>query len=620
MPTPPPIAATITDAAALAEELDRFKVLSRERLGDVLGEFPGGGALGLAEFLVARGELTPFQAERTLAGQARSLLLGPYRLLEPHHVGTFGPIFRAEKNGLPFAMRVLPLRSLWQAKQAKQLVRTLASLNNVPGVVPLVDADTAGGSHYLAWPLPAGVLLSERITERGPLAPEEAIPLLTRVAAALAACHTRQIVHGLLTPSSIGVDAHLRPQLLEVGAGLLLARNLESDDSLFDTMSSSLAVAGAFDYAAPEWVANPGSPQAASDQYSLGAIGLFVLTAESPQLADASSTLVRHKGIPRDLAAILARLLQPEAAARFSGMDEAWEALTALQAEPVEPLPDPDASKPSHTGSQATSVPGPSWTPPAEIRARPAERDSSEASVQFDLPDEDYDDAYLDAGDRETPPPAPWSTAVATPRTPPPLAPKVDLPNLEELPKLPAAALPPLSREEPHSGMWTEPRTSSAPETERPSGSVLWKKMKRKVLFWQTTGDTVQVSVFGPPHAAHSESPRLTVYLHTPSAAESVQTLARAFHHESILLGTGVVSTAVTRSTKLDVHVGIAHAAVTSPLGRFTWQGQPYRLTFEFVIPWEAPVGRTRGVVSIGRDEVRIGKAEFELTILDGKT
>ena len=49
-----PIAASISSAAALAEELDRHRVLSRERLAEAIADFPGGGALSLAEFLIAR--------------------------------------------------------------------------------------------------------------------------------------------------------------------------------------------------------------------------------------------------------------------------------------------------------------------------------------------------------------------------------------------------------------------------------------------------------------------------------------------------------------------------------------------------------------------------------------
>src|SRR5262245_6020853 len=89
------IAANAIEAAALAEELTRFRVVDAGRLASLLAEFPGGGGEALAEFLVWRGALSPFQAERALCGGARWLNLGPYRLVGVANPGTFGPVYAA---------------------------------------------------------------------------------------------------------------------------------------------------------------------------------------------------------------------------------------------------------------------------------------------------------------------------------------------------------------------------------------------------------------------------------------------------------------------------------------------------------------------------------------------
>src|SRR5262245_12157509 len=124
-----PLAANIVDAAALADELARFRVVESGRLAELLAEFPGGGPVALTEHLLRRGALNVFQAERALAGEARLLVLGPYRLTGSAGRGTFGPLFSATHVTKPgtFAIRTLPLRSLWKARQAKQLARTLAA-------------------------------------------------------------------------------------------------------------------------------------------------------------------------------------------------------------------------------------------------------------------------------------------------------------------------------------------------------------------------------------------------------------------------------------------------------------------------------------------------------------
>jgi serine/threonine protein kinase len=229
---PPTVAENSADAATLADQLVRARVLPPDRLTGLLADFPGGGPGELAEFLVTRKVLTPFQADRALAGEARVLALGPYQLTDLHRRGPFGPVLRGEKGGTAFAVRVLPLRSLWQARQAKLLARVLSALPLHPGVLPLVDADSAGGYHYLVWPLAAGEPLDDLVRAAGPLHPDQAAVLLAHLAAALAACHARQVVHGLLTPAAVAVGGHNAPRLLDLGAGALLARDLEVEEPL----------------------------------------------------------------------------------------------------------------------------------------------------------------------------------------------------------------------------------------------------------------------------------------------------------------------------------------------------------------------------------------------------
>lgn len=625
---PPPNAAPITEAAALAEELTRFRVLSTERLRHALADFPGGSAGGLAEFLVARGEITPFQADRVLAGQARSLALGPYRLLDPHQPGAFGPIVSAEKAGHYFAIRVLPLRSLWQAKQARQLVRTFVPAPH-PAIVPLVDADSANGFHYLAWPLTAGERLADRVSSDGPLSPAATIRLLEHLAKGLSACHQRHIVHGLIAPQTVLFDSDGLPLLLETGAGMLLAKNLAADESLFDTMSTTVALAGAVDYAAPEWIARPSNPLPAGDQFSLGAIGYFALTGSPPSLTDFLPVACD----PPELGMLITRLLQPEPTERFADMEEIRAALADLPG--TEPFAEEIETRlpPRKTPVEPAT---PTWKAP--VQQRPAERDNSDASIGFDIPDEDADDhehpnAFWQAArtiePAETPrtlpslpgaTPSKWSGSGgqrpgAVPDSHTGESAKSDRRG-PALPLLPAAPL--ISDAESKNAAWTGGAgKTEAPAEERPSGSVLWKKMKRKVLFWQTAGDTVQASVFGPHELIHSQTPKITVFLHSPAAADSVGTLARAFHHGAALLGTCRLAHEVVRGSRLDVHAAVEHAAVTNAILSCTWQGQPRRLTFELVVPWEAPLGEALGVISIGRDDVRIGKVEFPMAILD---
>ncbi|HUR55521.1 MAG TPA: hypothetical protein VMZ71_15405, partial [Gemmataceae bacterium] len=340
------LAANTVDAAALADELARLGILPSGRLTALLADFPGGGPAALVDYLVIRGELTPLQAARVNAGDARSLVLGPYLLGRLHGVGTFGPLYRAthRTTGATVLVRVLPLRSLWRARQVKPLVRQLAALPAHPTLAPLADADSANGYHYLVWPLTEARTLADRVRPGDPLPPAVAAGLIAGLAAGLAHCHARQVVHGLLTPLAVSVGGGGEPpRLLELGAGMLLAQNLAADESLLDTMSAGLAVSGLLDYAAPEYLADPTNPTPATDQYGLGAVAYFAVTGHPPypdgsvtgrlsaqRTGAAVPVAVANPEVPPQLAAAIDRMLSPRPEDRFTGLDEVRDVLGAF--------------------------------------------------------------------------------------------------------------------------------------------------------------------------------------------------------------------------------------------------------------------------------------------------
>ncbi|WP_171472559.1 hypothetical protein [Frigoriglobus tundricola] len=152
-----------------------------------------------------------------------------------------------------------------------------------------------------------------------------------------------------------------------------------------------------------------------------------------------------------------------------------------------------------------------------------------------------------------------------------------------------------------------------------PPRSVVWKKMKRNLLFWQTASDTIQASVFGPPAVTPGQTTRLTVFLHPPGAAGSVRTLSRAFQHDAELIGTGYLTREVRRTSEIAVHLSVANAGVAKTLLRCQWRGQPQRLGFDLHVPWESPEGASPGLVSVGLSGVRIGQIEFQFHVLPRK-
>ncbi|MFM8272558.1 MAG: protein kinase domain-containing protein, partial [Gemmata sp.] len=394
-----------------------MRIGSANRLGELLAEFPGGDAAAFADHLVARGALTPFQAARALAGGAAGLVLGPYRLTGVAGPGTFGPMFAASHATRPgeFAVRTLPLRSLWRARQAKQLARSLGSAPAHPAVSSLAEVDSANGFHYLVWPRDAGERLSERVNAAGPLAPGDAAAVLAHLAAALAACHARGVAHGALTPACVSLAPTGLPRVLDLGAGALLAQNLDADESLLDTMSASYASANVLAFAAPE-LAESLAPSPAADQYALAAVGYFALTGLAPyphptlpeqlrakRLGPPPSVAVVSPDVPPELAALLERAMSPDPVARFASLGEFEERLAALDfsGPPAPPATPPEME--SLLLSRVRTAGG--GTSGAVARAA---RDDPDASVRFDLAD--ADEELPDAG--EVAEAAPGSAAV----------------------------------------------------------------------------------------------------------------------------------------------------------------------------------------------------------------
>jgi serine/threonine protein kinase len=635
-----PLTTNTVDAAALADELVRFRVVDPTRLHELLSGFCGIGPVALADYLVGRGALTAFQAERALAGEARRLVLGPYRLTGPAGRGTFGPLFTARHTSKPgaFVIRVLPLRSLWKARQAKRVVRSLATGINHPAVAPVVDLDSANGFHYLVWPHSPSARLVERVSTGGPLPPGQAAALLGHLASALAACHARGAVHGALTPHSVALGSGGLPLLQELGAYALLVQNVVEDESLFDSLSAAFACGEVLAFAAPELADAPAAPAPEVDQYALGAVGYFALTGlrpyPHPALADQlrakragppPSAAIVNPAVPTELAAVIERMMAPDPAERFTTLGELEERLAALAvSEPVaEAVPTPPPvveplmlSRPTKAYRLTGAI---SWNDPESGTLRPARRDGSDACVTFDLPEA----AETVPGALPVPPPripaAEPERSRAGVETPynVPFAARPE--GVER--GAPDSAVPVEAPPVPHDPHLTAPSDVPGPDQPKgpPPGSVLWKKLKRNLLFWQRASETVQVSVFAPAAVAPGQSVRLAVYLHRPDAGASVRTLSRAFQYDAELIGSGYLLREVARESELAVHVSVANAGVAQALLACQWRGQPQLVGFELHVPWESPDGAAPGLISIGLNNVRIGKIEFHLNVLPRK-
>ncbi|MBX9627293.1 MAG: serine/threonine protein kinase, partial [Gemmataceae bacterium] len=337
-------------------DLRRSGLIDRGPLDALVAEFlrhnPRAEAPALAEHLVSRGSLTPFQAERVLAGKTQGLVLGPYVLLDAIGSGSMGQVYRAtsKADGAAYAVKVLPRRSMWNVRLARRQVRSFGAFTH-PAVVPFVDVGTAGGLHYLVWPLAEGETLEAVVRDKGRLPHAQAAGVALQIARGLAVAHQNGLFHGLVKPSNVMVGRDGRAALLDFGIGSLLVEN--EGESLVDTMSTANTLTSGLDCAAPESIMEPTNRTPAGDQYSLGCVLYHALTGQVP-FPDGSAVekMMAHQtkeptpvrelapDVPEGLAAVVARLMSKNPAGRYGGCDEAAEALEAFAADlPAAPAP-----------------------------------------------------------------------------------------------------------------------------------------------------------------------------------------------------------------------------------------------------------------------------------------
>ncbi len=324
-------------------DLRRSALIDRGQLDHLVSEFlkrnPRAEAPALADYMVQQGTLTPFQAERILGGKSAGLVLGPYVLLDAIGQGSMGQVFKASsKNdeGL-YAVKVLPRRSMWNVRLARRQVRSFGQFSH-PAVVPFVDVGTAGGLHYLAWPLAEGHTLEAVVQQNGRLPAAQVAEVGAQIAQGMYTAHQNSIFHGLLKPSNVMLGSDGQARLLDFGIGSLLVEN--DGESLVDTMSTANTLTSGLDCSSPESVMDPTNRTPAGDQYSLGCTLYFCLTGRVPfpegsavekmmahQTKDPPAVREFAPDCPDGLAAVVSRLMAKKPDDRFSGMDEVTEAL-----------------------------------------------------------------------------------------------------------------------------------------------------------------------------------------------------------------------------------------------------------------------------------------------------
>jgi tRNA A-37 threonylcarbamoyl transferase component Bud32 len=215
--------------------------------------------------------------------------------------------------------------------------RALARLDHA-NIARIYDLDFHDGRPFLVMEYHTGVNLEQFVAHQK-LSPRQAAALLIPLAQALSTAHRLGIVHQDIKPANILIDETGKPFLLDFG----LARMTDAWSAGTEQPSG-----GTIAYMSPEQArGDRDRVSRASDIFSLGAVLYFLLTGNPPFTAadpyaarnqasrcDFDRAVLRRKKIPRPLAAICLRAMDPEPDRRYVSADDMAAELERFQRRP----------------------------------------------------------------------------------------------------------------------------------------------------------------------------------------------------------------------------------------------------------------------------------------------
>lgn len=276
--------------------------------------------------------------------------LGDFRITGLLGRGGMGTVFEAYQQSLDRHVALKVLSPMFSAdvkmrQRFRAEAKATAALHH-QHIVPIYGYGEAAGVLYFAMEKVDGVSLDKHIAaarHRGKplMKPEEAARRFAGVADALAHAHRRRLLHRDVKPGNLLVSADGTLSLADFGLSKVLGQ-----------VSMSVTVGGAFlgtlHYAPPEQ-AKGQSLTPASDLYALGVTMFEALTNELPLKGDSTEAMLHEllhgtprrlrslaPNVPKDLAAVVDKLLQKDPADRYTDGEElARDLMRVADGEPV---------------------------------------------------------------------------------------------------------------------------------------------------------------------------------------------------------------------------------------------------------------------------------------------
>ena len=255
-----------------------------------------------------------------------------YEILTELGRGGMGVVYKARDTRLErdVAIKVLRTTSTKEAARLGQEARAAATLNH-PGIVTVHDFEEGFDGYFIAMEFVPGEPLDELVKTDPVRIRSRLVPLLLRIADAIAFAHSRHVIHRDLKPGNVLVTPADEVKILDFG----IAARLDSGDG------DSASICGTPFYMAPEQIRGE-APTPATDIYSFGATAFHLATGRPPfhtgNVIDAHlntappNPLELAPDLDPMLAQIILRCLEKAPADRFKTTEELLTALKRLSA------------------------------------------------------------------------------------------------------------------------------------------------------------------------------------------------------------------------------------------------------------------------------------------------
>lgn len=241
----------------------------------------------MIKVMQARGLVTTLQTDKILKGDRGGYFYGQYKVLYLIGAGTFARVYRAEKDGEVFAVKVLRKRFRDEVKELEQFLREgrMGLRLRHPNIVSIVDVIPDTRNPFLVMEFVEGQTLRELVRVRGSLPADLALRLIYEVSSGLAYAASLGIAHRDLKLSNVLISADGKAKLVDFGLAALSDRN--NPDKMADCPN-----ARAIDYAALERGTGVRKDDPRSDVYFAGNM-LYHMLAGTPALTETRDRLQR---------------------------------------------------------------------------------------------------------------------------------------------------------------------------------------------------------------------------------------------------------------------------------------------------------------------------------------